>query len=182
MHTRVVYPLRCPIATNREYDNRSDAGERSTLSLEPAMLSATRRRGKPRNVGTGQATKFDRKTPVFVLVQRDGKVRAWPMARATAACLQEEEPGEEACFRLARRPDGAELHALAFEHVLVHDGNRDGPAVHINGARGPSGVHSRMAHGLPVLQHPELDVLPVDFDDIDLESCGPFELAQERRL
>ncbi len=42
--------------------------------------------GKPRG-GDGHATRADRKTPVFALVQRDGNVRAMAMPRVTSAEL-----------------------------------------------------------------------------------------------
>lgn len=43
--------------------------------------------GKPRVHGTGQATKSDRKTAVFALVERGGDVRAMTVARVDAATL-----------------------------------------------------------------------------------------------
>lgn len=43
--------------------------------------------GKPRNPGEGHATRADRKTPVFALVQRGGQVRAMTLAKVDAATL-----------------------------------------------------------------------------------------------
>ncbi|MFN0244422.1 MAG: IS1595 family transposase [Planctomycetota bacterium] len=43
--------------------------------------------GKPRHQGTGHATRADRKTAVFALVQRGGQVRAMTLAKVDAATL-----------------------------------------------------------------------------------------------